>query len=134
MAFLHSITAKLDTFKLVGEGGAGWAKNDTLIKDINLSMKSFWRRWLSTVDDAPGLLTNILDELGSKRSADADYKYCTLVIDAMSIKQHISYSQKEKKHIGKARNKIISRNNVAAIQLILYWLERWHRDEKYFYF
>lgn len=65
----------------------------------------FINRWLSVVDDRPGICKNAILELGRKRNSlgGEKYKNCTLVVDAMGIKQQIMYSQKEKKLVGKQK-------------------------------
>ena len=56
------------------------------------------------IDDRPGLCKNAILELGRKRNAPGGEKYksCTLVVDAMGIKQQILFSQKDKKLVGKS--------------------------------
>mgnify|MGYP001803534092 FL=1 len=57
-------------------------------------------RWLSVVDDRPGLCKNILLDLGRKRATDEGYASCCLMIDGMSIKKNVCYNAKEKRMIG----------------------------------
>lgn len=61
-------------------------------------------RWLSVIDDSPGLCKNAILDLGERCRLDsASYKNCCLVIDAMGLKKQILYSQKEKRLVGESQ-------------------------------
>ena len=79
-----------------------WTKYDQCYQIL---IQLFINRWLSVVDDRPGICKNAILELGRKRNSlgGEKYKNCTLVVDAMGIKQQIMYSQKEKKLVGKQK-------------------------------
>lgn len=58
-------------------------------------------RWLSSIDDKPGISTHAISSLKEKVLKDpAAYKNCTLLIDGMAIKKHIQYSKSEGRHVG----------------------------------
>ena len=58
-------------------------------------------RWLSTVDDNPGVCAHVLDSLKkSKETDNENYNHCVLLVDEMSIKKHTTWVPSEKKFVG----------------------------------
>jgi Transposase protein len=60
-----------------------------------------FHRWLESVDAKPGLNRSILNMLASRHAANPQlYTTCSLQIDAMAIRQHISFDSKSQKMTG----------------------------------
>lgn len=58
-------------------------------------------RWLETVECRPGFNTAVLKALQDKAANNPqEYKHCTLMLDAMSLKRQIDYDQKLGRMVG----------------------------------
>lgn len=60
----------------------------------------FCKRWLESVDGAPGFNIDVLHTLKMKALEDFNYKRCTLMLDAMALKQHVEYDKHRGKMVG----------------------------------
>lgn len=56
--------------------------------------------WTSSVNCDPGLFLDVFSYLGHKQKTDINFKHCALIIDAMAIKNSITYDKSSGHYIG----------------------------------
>ena len=58
-------------------------------------------RWISEIEAEPGISLAAMYMLKTQRTKDPiNYKECSLMIDAMAIRKHLDWNNKQQKHVG----------------------------------
>ena len=57
-------------------------------------------RWLEKLDASPGISSVMIEQLKVKAEEDETYRNCTLMLDGMSIRQHITYDSAKGDMVG----------------------------------